>query len=268
MRSATHEMSLSVREAEWKASGNAWLPFAIRTCYPRSLCKLVAHGSILSPATTPHDPHVHVEEELIIILSGSVRVIRTEQDGRSRISPSLNRGAFIYHAARRRHTIQNCGETPAAYICLKWVGRNTGKAGFLESAEYVPEYKCDAAKEWTTQTVFGSRTQALSKLQCHTSVMQPGAGYDPHKDEHDVILILLDGEVETLGRRVSPDTVVYYHGGEAHGMRSVGSRAARYLVFAFNRKGWLLRHLPAPAKALLRKMAAWKQQQEEQEEQE
>ena len=271
MRSATHELSLSAREAEWKASGNAWHPFAIRTCSPRSLYKLVAHGSILSPATSPHDPHGHVEEELIIILSGSVRIIRTEQDGRTRISPplsapvhkpcdvsggspgALSRGAFAYHAAMRPHTIQNCGETPAAYICLKWVGRNTGKAGFLESADHVPEYRCDAAQEWTSRIVFESATQALNKLHCHTSVMKPGAGYDPHRDEHDVILILLDGEVETLGRRVSSDTVVYYHGGEAHGMRSVGSRAARYLVFEFHRKGWLFRHLPPPVKARLTK---------------
>ena len=55
---------------------------------------------------------------------------------------------------------------------------------------------------------------------------------------------------------LSSDTVVYYHGGEAHGMRSVGSRAARYLVylvFEFHRKGWLFRHLPAPVKARLTK---------------
>ena len=78
MRSATHELSLSAREAEGQASGNAWHPFPICTCYPRSLYKLVAHGSILSPETSPHDPHAHVEEELIVVLSGSVRIIRTE----------------------------------------------------------------------------------------------------------------------------------------------------------------------------------------------
>jgi len=133
------------------------------------------------------------------------------------------------------------------------VGRNTGKAGFLKSADYVPEYGSDAAQEWTSRIVFESPTQALTKLQCHTSVMRPGAGYDPHKDEHDVILILLDGEVETLGRKVSSDTFIYYQGGESHGMKNVGNQAARYLVFEFHRKGWLLRHLPISVKARLAK---------------
>ena len=44
----------------------------------------------------------------------------------------------------------------------------------------------------------------------------PGAGYDPHVDANDMVIIVLEGEIETLGERVAPHGVVIYPTGEPH----------------------------------------------------
>ena len=85
------------------------------------------------------------------------------------------------------------------------------------------------------QTVlFEGRTDSLGKLQAHLTVLQPGAGYQPHADGYDVAILLLKGEIETVGARLTPLGLVYYSAGELHGMRNVGSEPAVYLVLEFH----------------------------------
>jgi hypothetical protein len=61
-----------------------------------------------------------------------------------------------------------------------------------------------------------------------------GKGYEAHIDPYDVAIILLEGEVETLGTRVSPTGVIFYGAGETHGMWNPGHTIAKYLVFEFH----------------------------------
>jgi quercetin dioxygenase-like cupin family protein len=79
-------------------------------------------------------------------------------------------------------------------------------------------------------------TANLEKLHGHTSTLTPGAGYDPHADPYDVAIIVLEGEVETLGKRVGPHGVIFYAAGEPHGIRNPGYTIARYIVFEFHHR--------------------------------
>ena len=85
-----------------------------------------------------------------------------------------------------------------------------------------------------TRLVFEGSTAYLQRLQCHTSTLTPGAGYAPHIDAYSVAIIILEGEVETLGERVGPHSVIFYAAGELHGMHNPGSQIARYIVFEFH----------------------------------
>jgi hypothetical protein len=49
-----------------------------------------------------------------------------------------------------------------------------------------------------------------------------------------VAIIVLEGEVESLGKRVRPHSVIFYGAGEPHGMRNPGGSIARYAVFEFH----------------------------------
>ena len=67
------------------------------------------------------------------------------------------------------------------------------------------------------------------------SKLKPGGGYEPHMDSHEVVIIVLEGEVETLGRRVGPHGVIFYATDEPHGMHNPGDKTAKYIVFEFHR---------------------------------
>jgi hypothetical protein len=84
-----------------------------------------------------------------------------------------------------------------------------------------------------SRLVFEGPTAFLTRFHCHVSKLAAGGGYQPHADPYDVGIVLLEGEVETLGRRVEPRAVIAYQAGAAHGMRNVGDTAATYLVFEF-----------------------------------
>ena len=71
----------------------------------------------------------------------------------------------------------------------------------------------------------------LPRIRAHLTVLKPGAGYAPHTDSYDVAIIVLDGNVDTLGQTVSANGVIYYSAGEPHGMRNSGDEDAVYLVF-------------------------------------
>ena len=77
-------------------------------------------------------------------------------------------------------------------------------------------------------------TSYLAKLHAHQSVLQPGGGYEPHIDGHDVAIIVLSGLLETRGRTFGPNSFLLHSAGVVHGIRNVGANAARYLVFEFH----------------------------------
>jgi hypothetical protein len=64
--------------------------------------------------------------------------------------------------------------------------------------------------------------------------MAPGAGYEPHIDSFDVAIIILDGELESVGQTLTPLGVFFYAAGEPHGARNPGAGVACYVVFEFH----------------------------------
>jgi hypothetical protein len=76
-----------------------------------------------------------------------------------------------------------------------------------------------------------SPTRCLARLQSHLSILLPGSGYPPHRDHYHVAIIVLEGELETLGKRVGQGGLIFYPAGISHGMYNPGSIPAKYLVF-------------------------------------
>ena len=89
-------------------------------------------------------------------------------------------------------------------------------------------------KGFRPRLVVQGQTNYLNKFHCHTSTLSPKAGYEPHDDSYDVVIIVLEGEVETLGQCVGPCGVIFYAAGEPHGIRNPGDITAKYLVFEFH----------------------------------
>jgi quercetin dioxygenase-like cupin family protein len=216
-----------------------------------TLAHLACHVSVLRQGKCPHPPHRHEEDEILLVLAGEVEVILPELQDRTRDGPRrLIPGEFAYYPAGFWHTLRAASEAPAQYLMLKWSGGTAGDAPQLPHGVFAalgaPEDHPRRPGGFSPRRLFEGPTAWLRRLRSHVSLLEPGAGYPPHADHYDVIIIVLEGEIETLGKAVRPHGVVFYAAGEAHGMHNPGSVPARYLVFELQgastagpRKGWI-----------------------------
>jgi quercetin dioxygenase-like cupin family protein len=79
-----------------------------------TLDELEIHITTLNPGETPHAPHKHPDEELIVIKEGTVESLVNGQ--LRRVGP----GSIVFQAANQMHSIRNVGDTPATYHVIKW----------------------------------------------------------------------------------------------------------------------------------------------------
>ena len=210
-----------------------WKPYPQFRGSTAEIRDLSCHVSVLTPGSCPHPPHTHPEEELLLVLSGEVEVTLPHAPTPQR---RLGSGEFVYYPAEYPHTLQAISEQPAEYLMLKWVAAERGAAEPLGHVAHAALGQAlDAAGEgFRPQLLFEGATAWLRKLHGHVSTLSPGAGYEPHIDSYDVTMIVLEGEIETLGQRVPAPAVVFYAAGEPHGIRNPGASPARYLVFEFH----------------------------------
>lgn len=215
-----------------------WRPHGIFKGSTRILDKMQCHASVLSPGYSPHPPHKHPEEELLIVLDGEADVVFAEDpDGTNARVERLRRGMLAYYPPDQHHTIRNSSQAPVTYLMFKWLAGKSGAkeplgTSIFRYSDAVPE----EAKPYKAN-LFQQPTVYLGKLRAHLTTVQPNGGYAPHVDAYDVAILLLSGKVETLGQVVEPYTVIFYSAGEPHGMRNVGDEPARYLVLEFRSSG-------------------------------
>lgn len=82
-----------------------------------ALRQLEAHVTTILPGNEPHPPHRHANEELIILLRGTVDV--TVEGRTERIGP----GSSVFLAPNDFHGLRNVGDEPAAYYIIQMRSR-------------------------------------------------------------------------------------------------------------------------------------------------
>jgi quercetin dioxygenase-like cupin family protein len=79
-----------------------------------TLDELEMHITTLDAGASPHPPHTHPDEELLIVKEGT---IESFIDGKT---TPLGPGGIVFHAANQPHTVKNTGTAPATYFVIKW----------------------------------------------------------------------------------------------------------------------------------------------------
>ena len=90
---------------------------AVRTVVQQptaTLDELEIHITTLNKGETPHPPHQHPDEELVIVKEGTVESLVNGE--LKRVGP----GSIIFQAANQMHSIRNVGDGPAMYHVIKW----------------------------------------------------------------------------------------------------------------------------------------------------
>jgi quercetin dioxygenase-like cupin family protein len=79
-----------------------------------TLDELESHITTLDPGKSPHPPHQHPNEELIIVKEGTLEAY---VEGAWVPAPT---GAMIFFASNHPHSVRNVGTTPATYYVVNW----------------------------------------------------------------------------------------------------------------------------------------------------
>ena len=92
----------------------------MRTPTP-TLEELEIHISTLAPGKSPHAPHQHQHEELLIVKEGT---LETFQSGTTR---RVGPGGIIFQASNELHNVTNVGPAAATYYVIGWTVPGAGK---------------------------------------------------------------------------------------------------------------------------------------------
>ena len=79
-----------------------------------TLDELEIHISTLKPGQSPHAPHQHQHEELLILKEGTLDTFQSGQT--RRVGP----GGIIFQASNEMHNVTNVGQAPATYYVICW----------------------------------------------------------------------------------------------------------------------------------------------------
>jgi len=84
-------------------------------------------------------------------------------------------------------------------------------------------------------------TAMLDELEMHVSTLNPGlASHPPHRHVNEELIILREGQCETLSNgvwvKVGPGSVVFNASNVLHGFRNVGTVPATYHVVNWGSK--------------------------------
>jgi len=79
-----------------------------------TLDELECRVTTLNPGETPHPPHKHPDEEIVIIKEGTVEFVMNGQ------THTVGPGSVVFQASNQLHGCRNVGSTPATYHVVKW----------------------------------------------------------------------------------------------------------------------------------------------------
>jgi quercetin dioxygenase-like cupin family protein len=107
-KSTVYDWSTDTKPNDWGAVRQV-----MRTPTP-TLDELEIHISTLNPGKSPHAPHQHQHEELLIIKDGT---LETFQSGATR---RVGPGGINFQASNELHNVTNVGQSPATYYVIGW----------------------------------------------------------------------------------------------------------------------------------------------------
>jgi mannose-6-phosphate isomerase-like protein (cupin superfamily) len=76
--------------------------------------RFVTGRLVLDPGKSPHPPHTHAEEEVMIVESGHGEIVC---DGKT---TEVGPGSVMYTTPNAPHGIVNTGDTPIVFYFIKW----------------------------------------------------------------------------------------------------------------------------------------------------
>lgn len=216
-----------------------WKRYIIARGTTPNVGSMSVHASTLAPGKSPHPPHNHLDEEILMVLHGEADIVVCEDAaGTNTKVHRMKPGGLALYAPYQFHTIVNNSDAAVNYLMFRWSG-NPCHVGspitkIFHSFSFSEPVASRKKKAVRAQRVFKDQTHFLDALECHVTNLDVGGSYASHVDEHDVAIVVFEGEVEINGQSASQGGVYYIAAGTPHDMKNIGRDTARYVVFEFH----------------------------------
>jgi quercetin dioxygenase-like cupin family protein len=86
-----------------------------------TLANLEFHITTLNPGESPHTPHRHADEEIMILKEGTVASIQGDKTN------TVEAGGIVFEASNELHGLKNIGTNQATYYVFKYDPRDLVK---------------------------------------------------------------------------------------------------------------------------------------------
>lgn len=206
-----------------------------------TLTEFECHISMLNPNLPSHPPHVHPQEEVIVLTEGTLEIFIN--GATSRIGP----GSVFFFSSWDAHSVRNVGTSPARYHVFNFFTEKTRWNPWYPAAtSAAPEMIRSGVFEWqqlpvqTTKTgfrraVFDGPTPTYERLECHVTTLNPGlAAHAPHRHPDEEFIMIKEGTLDVTingsTTRAGTGSVIFFASNDEHGLKNAGDSPATYYV--------------------------------------
>lgn len=223
--------SLPQRGVEEPETG--WSIRPLLKYYRGLMGSLCVYDSLLGVNQIPHELHSHMDAEIIVLLSGCLDIIGPEN--RVRVCGA---GSFFHHPPGDWHTLQSVGPEAARFLVFKW-SRDVPRQEVVNASTLIFDARSwqPANEQPGIQRYRPSEAQPLEnrgRLVTEVIRIAPDTGYPPHTHDHDLMLILLRGQMRGLGHDTSAPAIIYYPAGMPHALAPLSPEPIDLLAFEFH----------------------------------
>ena len=201
------------------------------------------HITTLNPGKTPHAPHRHPWEEILIMKDGTIEVSINGELHEARA------GAAIFFASNDVHTVVNHSNQPATYYVINFITdavHTVPDAPAVTSAS--PEKLRSTVVNWdkiepkpmthdVRHTLLGGPTVTMPSLKIHTTTAAAGRYPVRHSGHVNLLLVIvkegmIESNVDGVTHLVGVGGMIFLAPGAIQTLRNPGSVPATYYVIA------------------------------------
>ena len=217
--------------------GQTWEPRQLINASTKNLYSFSMHVSALVPGESPHPPHQHIDEEILIVLRGSPEIAEINPSSGLTQWTNLNSGDSVFYPSGFTHTIRNSGPFTTNYLMMRWSGYGRKPLAKQQLNRHIDRASLsdgfDNVGFGRIQRRYAFASRWLLRLEHHITALKPNSGYPEHTDRHDVAILLVDGVIDVGKVHLKPFSFLHIPAGQPHSMHNPGPQEARYLVFEF-----------------------------------
>lgn len=223
IRSASTDTAMTAQDG--------WSYRTLKRDFPGFMGLFSAYVLTLEAGAWPHEVHGHVDEEILIPLSLGVTMV--EAGSSRRLSP----GDLVFHTPWHRHTHTGVDEGVSSILALKWIvpgataedSRQVVDVTDTSLADVEERHGIRRRRIWSDRPLTSGATMTVEAIE-----MAPGVGYPVHTHDHDLVLVVTEGQLVDYGTAVPAPAVIYYPAGTPHGAAQIDRSVTRMIALEFH----------------------------------